>query len=60
VRQIGGPMNRCPSCDELLDMDDEQPLGTLWDFPMGRIVCHSCGAEIGVIHPTEQQPQPVD
>jgi hypothetical protein len=49
VRQIGGPMNRCPSCDEPLDMGDEQPLGMFGDFLMGRIV-----------HPEHQQPQRVD
>lgn len=52
-------MNPCPSCGHPLDMADEQPFGMLWDMLMGRIVCHSCGAEIGVIHP-EHQPDKAD
>jgi hypothetical protein len=41
-------------------MADEQPFGTLWAFLVGRIVCHSCGTEIGVIHPSAHRPEQAD
>jgi hypothetical protein len=47
----GEAMTPCPVCGEPLDLELEEPVGTLWDLVVGGITCLGCAAEIGVIHP---------